>query len=107
MVLIRPTVLPTPESAALVANHERDKLPGVKAAEAEYRASHHPQSLRTKFEADEEQQHHHAEAGNAGDIVDIGNQAQTGGADDDSGKVTFTLAKCVRCGIDGVKLGER
>ena len=28
-------------------------------------------------------------------------------ADDDFGKVTFTLAKCVRCGVDGVKLGER
>jgi hypothetical protein len=28
-------------------------------------------------------------------------------ADDDSGKVTFTLAKCVRCEIDGVKFGER
>jgi Family of unknown function (DUF6134) len=28
-------------------------------------------------------------------------------ADDDSGKVTFTLARCVRCGTDGLKLGER
>ncbi len=36
IALIRPTVLPTPESAALVATHERDRLPGVKAAQAEY-----------------------------------------------------------------------
>ena len=37
IVLIRPTVLPTPEAAALVATHELDKLPAVKAAEAEER----------------------------------------------------------------------
>ena len=36
IVLIHPTVLPTPEAAALVANRERDRLPGVKAAEKEY-----------------------------------------------------------------------
>ena len=35
IVLIHPTVLPTPEAAALVATHERNRLPGVKAAEAE------------------------------------------------------------------------
>lgn len=35
IVLIRPTVLPTPESAALVAAHERSRLPLVKAAEAQ------------------------------------------------------------------------
>jgi hypothetical protein len=28
-------------------------------------------------------------------------------APDDSGTVTFTLAKCVRCGLDGVQLGEK
>jgi len=33
VVLIRPTVLPTPEAAALVATHERGRLPLVKAAE--------------------------------------------------------------------------
>ena len=37
IVLIHPTVLPTPESAALVATHERNQLPGVRAAEAEER----------------------------------------------------------------------
>lgn len=35
IVLIHPTVLPTPESAAIVARQERDRLPGVKRAEAE------------------------------------------------------------------------
>ena len=35
IVLIRPTVLPTPESAAMVATHERARLPGVKSAERE------------------------------------------------------------------------
>ncbi len=36
-MLIRPTVLPTPEAAALVAAHRRDKMPGIKAAEREER----------------------------------------------------------------------
>jgi general secretion pathway protein D len=35
IVLIRPTVLPTPEVAALTARAEKDKLPGVKRAEME------------------------------------------------------------------------
>ncbi len=38
IVLMRPTVLPTPEAAALQATIEQDKLPGVKKAEAEYQA---------------------------------------------------------------------
>jgi general secretion pathway protein D len=37
VVLIRPTYLPTPESAALFAERERNKLPGIKAAEKEWR----------------------------------------------------------------------
>ena len=37
VVLIRPTYLPTPESASLFAAHERDRLPGIKAAEKEWR----------------------------------------------------------------------
>ena len=48
IILIRPTVLPTPEAAALVATSERNKLPGVKAAEAEYRRD----ALRRQKEAD-------------------------------------------------------
>src|SRR5207248_65048 len=35
MVLIRPTVLPTPQIAALVAKDEKAKLPGISAAERE------------------------------------------------------------------------
>jgi general secretion pathway protein D len=38
IVLLRPTVLPTPEAAASVANVERQKLPGVRRAEAEIHA---------------------------------------------------------------------
>jgi general secretion pathway protein D len=37
VVLIRPTYLPTPESASLFATHERNKLPGIKAFESEER----------------------------------------------------------------------
>ena len=35
IVLIRPTVLPTPEVAALTARAEKDKMPGVKRTESE------------------------------------------------------------------------
>jgi general secretion pathway protein D len=38
LVLIRPTVLPTPEIAALTATAEKNKMPGVKATEKELRA---------------------------------------------------------------------
>ena len=38
IVLIRPTVLPTPEIAALTAVAEKNKMPGVRAAEKELRA---------------------------------------------------------------------
>ena len=55
-------------------------------SKAEYGAPHHPKSLRAQFEADEEQQHHHAEAGDAGDVIDVGDQAQARGADDDAGE---------------------
>ena len=37
IVLIRPTVLPTPEIAALAATAEKNKMPGVRAAEKELR----------------------------------------------------------------------
>ena len=37
MVLMRPTVLPTPESAALAAANEKDGMPGIKQAEIEIR----------------------------------------------------------------------
>lgn len=38
VVLLRPTVLPTPESAAMVAKSDRKNLPGVRRAEAEFKA---------------------------------------------------------------------
>jgi general secretion pathway protein D len=37
MVFMRPTVLPTPEAAAVAASEQRDRLPGVKQAEFEIR----------------------------------------------------------------------
>ena len=37
IVLIRPTVLPTPEIAALAATAEKNKMPGVRATEKEVR----------------------------------------------------------------------
>ena len=36
LVLIRPTILDTPEEAALMSNKERMRLPGVREAEAEF-----------------------------------------------------------------------
>ena len=36
-MLIRPTVLPTPEIAALAATAEKNKMPGVRATEKEMR----------------------------------------------------------------------
>ena len=53
IVLLRPTVLPTPESAAMVATAERKNLPGVRRAEAEIRAD---EAVRMK-QADEELSH--------------------------------------------------
>ena len=37
-MLIRPTVLPTPEIAALAATAEKNKMPGVRATEREIHA---------------------------------------------------------------------
>ncbi len=45
IVLIRPTVLPTPEVAALTAKAEKNKLPGIKNAEREIE---HENNLRLK-----------------------------------------------------------
>ncbi len=45
IVLIRPTVLPTPEVAALTAKAEKDNMPGVKRAEREILAE---EALRSK-----------------------------------------------------------
>ena len=60
IVLIRPTVLPTPEAAAAVANAERRNLPGVRRAEAEIHAE---EASRLK-EANEELKHLEPESTN-------------------------------------------
>jgi general secretion pathway protein D len=51
VVLIRPTVLPTPEVAALTATAEREQMPGVRRAEAEVKAD---EARRLKQALDEE-----------------------------------------------------
>lgn len=53
IVLLRPTVLPTPEVAASVAKAEQRNLPGVRRAEAEIRAE---EAVRLR-QADEELDH--------------------------------------------------
>ena len=54
IVLIRPTVLPTPEIAALAAKSEKDKMPGVRAAEYEFNQD---EIKRLKRQAAEERKH--------------------------------------------------
>ena len=39
LVLIRPTILKTPEDAALMVSQERQRLPGIREAEAEFKAA--------------------------------------------------------------------
>ena len=51
IVLIRPTVLPTPEIAALAATAEKNRMPGVRAAERELRDDY-TQRLKKANEAD-------------------------------------------------------
>ena len=50
IILIRPTVLPTPETAALVAANEKDKLPGVRQAEMEIREENRKDQQRIEKE---------------------------------------------------------
>jgi len=54
IVLIRPTVLPTPEIAALAAKTEKDKMPGIKAAEWEF---YNDEIRRMKQMQEEEYKH--------------------------------------------------
>ena len=58
----------------------------LRRAEAEHRAPHHPQPLRPHLQADQEQQHHHAKAGDGGDRFDVGDQPQPRRTDDDAGE---------------------
>jgi len=53
IVLIRPTVLPTPEVAALTARAEKDKMPGVRRLEEEVRA----EEAKRLHQADKELNH--------------------------------------------------
>jgi general secretion pathway protein D len=50
IVLIRPTVLPTPEVAAMAARVEKNKMPGVRAAESEIQSEEN--ARLKKFEKD-------------------------------------------------------
>lgn len=68
------------------ANGDRDRgQDHLSGAEAEYGAAHDPEALRAKLEADQEQEHDHAELGDAGDLVDIGDEAEGRGADRGAG----------------------
>ena len=58
----------------------------LRRAQPEHRAPHHPQALRPDLQADQEQQHHHAQAGDRGNRIDVGDQPQPAGADDDAGE---------------------
>jgi general secretion pathway protein D len=55
IVLIRPTVLPTPEVAALAARAEKNKMPGVRAAENEIQTEENKrlQKLEKEFKGKE------------------------------------------------------
>jgi len=46
MVLMRPTILPTPGEAAKMADAERDRLPGVRVAEQEFEATERNENLK-------------------------------------------------------------
>jgi general secretion pathway protein D len=50
IMLMRPTVLPTPELAAVVASEERNKLSGVKQAELEIRTDEAQRNARIEAE---------------------------------------------------------
>ena len=50
MVFLRPTVLPTPEAAAIIASDERERLPGVRAAEFEIREEERRRNEQTEAE---------------------------------------------------------
>ena len=55
MVLIRPTVLPTPQIAAMVAKQEKAKLPGISSAERENTRIERRQQKRLNVEDASEQ----------------------------------------------------
>src|SRR5205814_3065994 len=56
MVLIRPTVLPTPQAAAMVARIEKAKLPGITAAEREALRDERRQAKKLKADDTKDQE---------------------------------------------------
>ena len=52
IVLIRPTVLPTPAAAALAATAEKNDMPGVRSTETEFRAEHDQRVKAAEREAE-------------------------------------------------------
>ena len=48
LVLIRPTILKSPEDAALIVSQERQRLPGIRAAEAEFKAENEARLKRVE-----------------------------------------------------------
>ena len=68
--------------------HQADQhnRPGyLRKPQADKAPAHAPQALGLKFQADDEQQEHHADLGEAPHIVDIGYQLEAPGADGDAG----------------------
>jgi len=48
LVLIRPTILKSPEEAALIVSQERQRLPGIREAEAEFKADERARQLKVE-----------------------------------------------------------
>ena len=69
-----------PNQCASRRQHRR-RQHHLRGAQPEHRAPHHPEPLRPHLQADEEQQHHDAELGDAGDRVDVGDEPQPRRAD--------------------------
>ena len=47
-MLIRPTILKSPEEAALIVSQERQRLPGIREAEAEFKADERARQLKVE-----------------------------------------------------------
>ena len=73
----------------------------LRAAPAEDRPAQRPQALRFEFEADHEQQQHHAEFGEVQDVLDLADQAQAPRADGDAGQ------QVAEHGAEAEALGDR
>ena len=56
VILVRPTVLNTPEAAATATALERDNMPGLRHAETEYEKQTRDEAEKFKAEREKEQQ---------------------------------------------------